>query len=57
MNKYAVRVYGMVEITVEAESFRQAMEMCDLNNLEALALNKFPHQIMAIDDLVEVEEL
>ncbi|ACA32311.1 hypothetical protein [Histophilus somni] len=53
-NKYLVRVYGMVEITMEAESIEQAMAQCDLNTLD---LNKLPHQITEIDDVVEVEEV
>ncbi|CDF98171.1 Putative uncharacterized protein [Avibacterium paragallinarum JF4211] len=44
----------MVEITVEAESIEQAAEKCDLNTLD---LNKLPHQITEIDEVVEVEEL
>ncbi|MFZ7276961.1 hypothetical protein ACLS0F_06760 [Avibacterium endocarditidis] len=54
MNKYIVRVYGMVEITMQAESLEQAMAQCDLNTLD---LNKLPHQITEIDDVVEVEEV
>ncbi|MGY6090600.1 hypothetical protein ACWX9Y_10600 [Avibacterium paragallinarum] len=53
-NKYLVRVYGMIEITLEAESIEQAAEKCDLNTLD---LNKLPHQITEIDEVVEVEEL
>lgn len=53
-NKYLVRLYGMIEITLEAESIEQAAEKCDLNTLD---LNKLPHQITEIDDVVEVEEV
>lgn len=44
----------MVEITMQAESLEQAMAQCDLNTLD---LNKLPHQITEIDDVVEVEEV
>ena len=53
-NKYLVRVYGMVEITVEAESIEQAAEKCDLNTLD---LNKLPPHLTEIEDVVEVDEL
>lgn len=54
MNKYVVRVYGIVEIKMEAESIEQAMEQCDLNLLD---LNKLPHQITEIDEVIEAEEI
>ncbi|SUV40334.1 hypothetical protein [Avibacterium paragallinarum] len=47
-NKYLVRVYGMVEITVEAESIGRR-EKCDLKHLD---LNKLLHQITEIDEVV-----
>ncbi|WP_165381799.1 hypothetical protein [Avibacterium paragallinarum] len=52
-NKYLVRLYGMIEITVEAESLEDATE-CDLNSLD---LNAMPHHIIDTDEVVEVEEL
>ncbi|WNY75948.1 hypothetical protein [Pasteurella multocida] len=54
MNKYVLRVYGMVEIKMEAESIEQAIEQCDLNILD---LNKLPHQITEINEVIEAEEL
>lgn len=54
MNKYVLRVYGMVEIKMEAESIEQAIEQCDLNILD---LNKLPHQITEISEVIEAEEL
>ncbi|WP_167332840.1 hypothetical protein [Gallibacterium genomosp. 1] len=53
INKYLVRVYGVIEIAVEAESIEQAAE-CDLSCLD---LNAMPHHITEIAEIVEIEEL
>ncbi|SUT89878.1 Uncharacterised protein [[Actinobacillus] rossii] len=32
MNDYVVRVYGVIEVKMRAETLEQAIELCDLNN-------------------------
>lgn len=54
MAKYVARFYCLVKAVVEAESNEQVFEMCDLNVCD---VNKLPHTITEIDDVVEVEEV
>ncbi|HDR1902467.1 hypothetical protein ABWF10_10770 [Pasteurella multocida] len=55
MAKYIVRLYCLVEATVEAENIDDVMNRtCDLNQFD---INQVPHQITEIDDVIEVEEL
>ncbi|MDU3249256.1 MAG: hypothetical protein E7D99_00600 [Haemophilus parainfluenzae] len=54
MAKYVARFYCLVEAVVEAESNEQVLEKCDLNVCD---VNKLPHTITEIDDVVEVEEV
>lgn len=54
MAKFVVRFYCLVEAVVEAESNEQVLELCDLNVCD---VNKLPHTITEIDDVVEVEEV
>lgn len=49
MAKFVARFYCLVEAVVEAESNEQVLELCDVN--------KLPHTITEIDDVVEVEEV
>ena len=54
MAKYVVRFYCLVEAVLEAESNEKVLELCDLNVCD---VNKLPHTITEIDDVVEVEEV
>lgn len=54
MAKFVARFYCLVEAVVEAESNEQVLELCDLNVCD---VNKLPHTITEIDDVVEVEEV
>lgn len=54
MAKYVARFYCLVEAVVEAASNEQVLDMCDLNVCD---VNKLPHTITEIDDVVEVEEV
>ncbi|EOX4860475.1 hypothetical protein ABW486_000717 [Haemophilus influenzae] len=54
MAKYVARFYCLVEAVVEAKSNEQVLELCDLNVCD---VNKLPHTITEIDDVVEVEEV
>lgn len=54
MAKFVARFYCLVEVAVEAESNEQVLELCDLNGCD---VNKLPHTITEIDDVVEVEEV
>ena len=54
MAKYIARFYCLVEDVVEAESNEQVLDMCDLNVCD---VNKLPHTITEITDVVEVEEV
>ncbi len=55
MAKYVVRLYCLVEATVEADNIDDVTErVCDLNQFD---INQVPHQITEIDDVIEVEEL
>lgn len=55
MPKFTVRLYGMVECAVEADCIENVMDIvCDLNQFD---INKLPHQITEIDDVVEIEEI
>ncbi|WP_168693916.1 hypothetical protein ABI424_001290 [Histophilus somni] len=54
MPKFITRFYCLVECTVEAEKIEDVTDViCDLNQFD---INKLPHQITEIDDVVEVEE-
>lgn len=52
MAKYLVRLYCMVEVPVEADNIKQALDACDLNNND---INQIPHVITEVYDVVEVE--
>lgn len=52
MAKYLVRLYCTVEVPVEAENIKQAMDACDLNNND---LNQMAHLITEVYDVIEVE--
>ena len=54
MAKYLVRLYCTVEVPVEAENMQQAMDACDLNNND---LNKMPHVIIEVYDVIEIEHV
>ncbi|WP_204204308.1 hypothetical protein [Mannheimia massilioguelmaensis] len=55
MKKYIVRMYCLVESQVKAENIEDVTEcVCDLNQFD---INQIPHQIIEIDDVVEVEEM
>ena len=54
MTKYVARFYCLVEVVVDAESNEQVLEKFDLNVCD---VNKLPHTITEIDDVVEVEEV
>ncbi|AKO30279.1 lipoprotein [[Haemophilus] ducreyi] len=54
MAKYLVRLYGMVELPIEAETIEAALEVCDLNNND---INMLPHVITEVYDVIEVEEV
>ncbi len=49
MAKYVVRLYCLVEATVEADNIDDVTErVCDLNQFD---INQVPHQITEIDDV------
>ena len=54
MAKFVARFYCLVEAVVEAESNEQVLELCDLNVCD---VNKLPHTITELDDVVEVEDV
>lgn len=55
MAKFIVRLYCMVECQVDAESIEDVTErVCDLNQFD---INNVKHQVIEIDDVVEVEEM
>lgn len=55
MAKYVVRLYCLVEATVEADNINDVTErVCDLNQFD---INQVQHQVTEIDDVVEVEEI
>ncbi|WNY73961.1 hypothetical protein H2512_11155 [Pasteurella multocida] len=55
MPKYAVRLYCLVETTVNADNMEDVTNrVCDLNQFD---INQLPHVISQIDDVVEVEEM
>ena len=54
MAKFVARFYCLVEAFVEAESNEHVLALCDLNVCD---VNKLPHTITEIDDVVEVEEV
>lgn len=51
-NEYLMRVYGVVEFKVRADSIEDAMAQCDLN--AGTVLNGV---IVEIDDVIEAEEV
>ncbi|QOF67317.1 hypothetical protein IFE17_09820 [Actinobacillus sp. GY-402] len=53
MPKYIIRAECMVEFTVEADTIEDAQDL-DLNLTE---LDKMPHEITEIYDVIEAEEL
>ncbi|HII3685813.1 TPA: hypothetical protein ACY36Y_001964 [Pasteurella multocida] len=55
MPKYTVKLYCIVETTVNADSIEDVIgRVCDLNQFD---INQFPHVISEIDDVIEVEEV
>lgn len=52
MNDYVVRVYGVIEVKMRAETLEQAIELCDLNIAPPLT-----GAIVEIVDVIEAEEL
>lgn len=54
MAKFTMRFYALVECCVEVENIEDVMNICDLNQFN---INQLPHQIIEIDDVVEVEEV
>ena len=52
MAKYLVRLYCTVEVPVEADNIKQAMDACDPNNND---LNQMVHIITGGYGVVEVE--
>lgn len=55
MAKFIVRLYCMVECQVDAENIEDVTDrVCDLNQFD---INKTPHQVTEIDDVVEIEEM
>lgn len=53
MPKFVVRVECMVEFTVDADTIEKVIDL-DLNLTE---LDKMPHKITEIYDVIEAEEL
>ena len=54
MAKYVALFYCLLEAVVEAESNEQFLDICYLNVCD---VNKLPHTITEINDVVEVEEV
>lgn len=52
MNDYVVRVYGVIEVKMRAETLEQAIELCDLNSAPPLT-----GAIVEIVDVIEAEEM
>ena len=52
MSDYVVRIYGVIEVKMRAETPEQAIELCDLSNSPPLI-----GTIVEIDDVIEAEEI
>ncbi|BFU65355.1 hypothetical protein [Rodentibacter abscessus] len=52
MSDYIVRLYGVIEVKMKAESLEQAIELCDLNTAPPLT-----GVIVEIDNVIEGEEV
>lgn len=52
MKDYIVRVYGVIEVKMKAESLEQAIELCDLNTAPPLM-----GTVVEIDQVIEGEEV
>lgn len=52
MSDYIVRLYGVIEVKIKAESLDQAIELCDLNTAPPLT-----GLVVEIDSVIEGEEV
>lgn len=52
MTDYIVRLYGVIEVKMKAETLEQAIELCDLNTAPPLT-----GMVVEIDSVIEGEEV
>lgn len=52
MADYIVRLYGVIEVKMQAESLEQAIRLCDLNTAPPLT-----GVVVEIDSVIEGEEV